>query len=160
MMTDSHGIPRRQALKYSGLAAAAPLLAAMRRDVSTTAPLSGTYQISVSDLDGQTTLPDGDVIRLEQGPSNAGSDQIEIALQLEGVSWWKGIQLDNIILCQAQDNQTYSASYVSFAEFESRNLNLWKAKLFGVHTPMYTVADAHTQMQGGNAYTFVWLLDG
>ena len=31
-MTDSHGISRRQALKYSGLAAAVPLLPAMRRD--------------------------------------------------------------------------------------------------------------------------------
>ena len=130
-----------------------------------TAPLLGngeimTYQINVSELNGQNTLPDGDKIRVEEGPSNIGSDLIEIALQLQGVSWWKGIQLDGIVLCQAQDNQPYSASRVSYAQLESLSLNLWKAKMFGIHTPMYTVADAHTALQSGRAYTFVWLLDG
>lgn len=119
-----------------------------------------TILVNVSDLNGETVLKDGDKIRLETGPSNAGSDNIEIALRLDGVSWWKGIELDYIVLCQAQDNQPYSSSYVSYAQFESLNLNLWKAKIFGVHTEMYTVADAHTQMKAGLAYTFVWLLDG
>lgn len=96
-----------------------------------------------------------------QVTKNACSPEyIRIGLMLgPGVTWWKGIQLDEIVVVQCQGTQNYSVSQVGYEVFKSRHLNFWKAKFFGVHTPMYTVADAITTMQGGNQYIFKWLKD-
>lgn len=115
--------------------------------------------IYTMDCDGETRLSDGDKIRLQESASSCGPNYIELGLRLEGVSWWKGLQLDGIVLAQCQDNQPACWSQVSYAQFETLTLTLWKATAFGIHTPMYDVADAHQKLQPGKSYTFDWLSD-
>nr|BFE50131.1 hypothetical protein GCM10017745_35580 [Saccharothrix mutabilis subsp. capreolus] len=114
--------------------------------------------INTSQLNGRIKLPDGDKIRLETTLNAVGSDEIQIALKLKGVSWWKGIQSSHVILCQCQDGMSWSAAHESYAEFTDLGLQLWKAKEFGIHRAIYELEDTDA-LQPGNGYTFVWLLD-
>ena len=116
--------------------------------------------IKFDQLNGETKLEDGDVIAVQVTENATDPAHIRIGLQLgPGVFWWKGIQLDEIIVCQCQDSQNYSVSQVSYQVFKDRNLNLWKAKAFGAHTPMYTITDSVQKMKAGNQYLFEWLKD-
>jgi hypothetical protein len=114
--------------------------------------------ITYQSLNG-STLPDGDVINAQVTRGVCPSTQIQIALKLNGVNWWKGIQSGPIVLCQCQDNQNFSETLFDVPDFEHYGLQLWKAKTFGVHTEMYTIDNAVLAMQGGNLYTFEWIRD-
>jgi len=110
-------------------------------------------------------LPDGDRILLfvnDHSPS-CPDGSIEIGLELYNVAWWKGVQLnDGTVLAQCQDAQISSLSAVGWDFFRTAQpIQLWKAKMFGVHTPMYVIMDAlPTGMRAGGRYVFIWEADG
>jgi hypothetical protein len=109
-------------------------------------------------LNGET-LPDGDVIQATATPALIDPSKVGIALKLSGVTWWKGIQSGPIVLCQCQDSQNYASTELALTDFQVKGLQLWKAKLFGVHTEMYNVSDAGTAIEGGHSYLFTWMHD-
>ena len=114
-------------------------------------------EISYYQLETGQTLQDGDVVVASSNTGSIGSSRIGIALRLSGgVTWWKGLQSGGIVLCQCQDSQSYASAELDLADFQANGLQLWKAKLFGVHTQMYDVVDAKTEMKGGNSYLFLW----
>jgi hypothetical protein len=117
-----------------------------------------TIQIEWQDLVDGKVLPDNDIIRVGV-TGGITPNMIEIKLQLSGVTWWKGLQASEIVLCQAQDTQTISSATMNYQDFSNRTFTIWKAKTFGVHTPMYTVNDQNSFMQAGNSYWFVWSQD-
>jgi hypothetical protein len=117
-------------------------------------------QVEFAQLNGQTQLADGDRIAVQVTKNACSEAYIMIGLRLStNITWWKGIQLDEIVMVQCQDSQNFSVSQVGYEDFKNRHLNFWKAKFFGVHTPMYTVADALAVMEPGNQYIFEWLKD-
>jgi hypothetical protein len=125
-----------------------------------TLPQTNHIQVTFAKLDGQTQLTDGDKISVQVTANVCSEDYIRIGLQLApGITWWKGIQLDEIVVVQCQDSQNYAVSQVGYEVFKNRHLNLWKAKFLGAHTPMYTVTDAATVMKPGSQYIFKWLKD-
>lgn len=125
-----------------------------------TLPQTNQIQIPFARLDGQTVLPDGDKISVQVTANVCSTDYIRIGLQLApGITWWKGIQLDEIVMVQCQDSQNYAVSQVGYEVFRNRHLNLWKAKFLGAHTPIYTVTDAAMVMKPGCQYLFKWLKD-
>ncbi len=116
--------------------------------------------IKYADIVGTKVLEDGDKIAVQVTENACPESSIKIGLRLgPGITWWKGIQLDEIVVVQCQDTQNESVSAVGYSEFKHRNLNFWKAKTFGAHTPMYTVVDAKDNMEAGNQYLFEWLKD-
>ena len=120
-----------------------------------TLPPTNHIQITFAKLNGQTVLADGDRISVQVTANACSTDYIRIGLQLApGITWWKGIQLDEIVVVQCQDSQNYSVSQVGYEVFRNRHLNLWKAKFLGAHTPMYTVSDAAMVMKPGSQYIF------
>jgi hypothetical protein len=110
--------------------------------------------VSFQQLEKGEKLPDGDIVRVlvaDGGDPNI----ITVGLSL-GVRWWKGIQSDNIVLCQAQDDQTSSLAGVPASQVHEHGLQLWKAKAFGVHTKMYNIENPRSWANGGKTYTFIW----
>ena len=116
------------------------------------------HTISWMQLNGTTSLDDGDKISVVMLPSGPSADKIAIKLQ-SNVTWWKGIQAGGIVLCQTQDGQNFSSSQFSVSDLNSNGLQLWKAKAWGVHTNEYNIGDAATYMAGGNTYVFTWQND-
>lgn len=124
------------------------------------APTPAAHKIYYRQLKNGDTLPDGDVIHMSvSNDRGVPPYEVEIQLQLSGVSWWKGIQSGPIVLCQAQDNQKLSIARFSLSDLQKKGLQLWKAKFLGVHHQMYNVEDASKEMGGGKTYSFVWLRD-
>jgi hypothetical protein len=118
-----------------------------------------SHNISWEELDGQHRLPDGDYIQVSELPGGAPSDKIEVQLILTGISWWKGIEANEIVLCQAQDSQTYSSAQIPLDVVNAKGLQLWKAKTFGVHHNMYNIHGVQGHLRGGNSYVFTWFRD-
>lgn len=116
-------------------------------------------EIHVNQLTNGEELGDGDVVKMSIAPGLIPSDRIGFSLRLDGVTWWKGLQSGDIVLCQAQDSQNFISTQLSVNDFKANGLQLWKAKLFGVHTHMYDVVDAVDQMAGGQSYLFTWSRD-
>jgi hypothetical protein len=114
--------------------------------------------VSIDELRSGAKLRDGDVVQLVEadGPD---PNNIDVSLVLDGVTWWKGIQAQEIVLCQCQDSQNQSHATLPASQVQDKGLQLWKAKLFGAHTPMYEIANPRSWAQGGKVYTFVWSRD-
>ena len=80
------------------------------------------------------------------------------------MTWWKAItehQDGNFIaeLVAIQDQP----GVIKFADVDINTLDIYeyvlsKAKLFGVHTDMYKIANAN-EMKGGCQYLFKWISD-
>lgn len=115
--------------------------------------------IHLNQLVNGERLDDGDVVKMTIAPGLIPPDRVGIALRLDGVTWWKGLQSGEIVLCQAQDSQTFISTQLSVDDFKAHGLQLWKAKTFGVHTQMYNVVDASDQIAGGQSYLFTWSRD-
>jgi hypothetical protein len=108
----------------------------------------------------QEKLNDGDRIAVQVTEGAVPPEKIQIMLQLgSNVTWWKGLEDSEIVLCQCQDTQDYSAAQLNYDEFKKRDFTFWKAKTFGAHTPMYHLANQNDFMKGGNSYLFEWLND-
>ena len=75
-----------------------------------TLPVTNHIQITFAKLDGKTVLADGDRISVEMTPNACNANYIKIGLELvPGITWWKGIQLDEIVMVQCQDSQKYES---------------------------------------------------
>jgi hypothetical protein len=123
-------------------------------------PVPEHIVIKWADLLQGNRLSDGDIIKVVSS-GGISPREIEIKLELTGnVRWWKGLQASEIVLCQCQDDQRQSSAKVDYAQFSDRTFTIWKAKAFGVHTPMYTIQDQNKHMKGGNSYYFSWSQDG
>jgi len=118
-----------------------------------------SHKISFSTLKKGSALPDGDVIRVDVAQNYTSDSKIAISLQLSGVTWWKGIQSGNIVLCQAQDSQSSTVTTIKYEDLKAGGVQLWKAKGLGRHWDIYDITDAISQMKPGNLYTFVWSKD-
>jgi hypothetical protein len=118
--------------------------------------------ITWEQLENKQKLDDGDKIAVQVHEHTCEPSQIEIALKLgPGRTWWKGLQAYEIVLCQCQDNQSYSLTRINLEDVLARQFVFWKAKFGGVHTPMYSLSDTtlHDKLKGGNTYLFEWLED-
>ena len=81
-----------------------------------------------------------------------------------GVTWWKAITEHQdghfkVELVAIQDQP----GVIKFADVDINTLDIYeyvlsKAKLFGVHTDMYRIANAD-EMKGGCQYLFKWISD-
>ena len=129
-----------------------------------------TINIIWKDLVSENVLDDKDRISVIETKDTVPSSQIEIGLLMgPGITYWKGIQLQNIVLCQCQDEQTKNVSTITYSKFKELDLIFWKAKAFGVHTPWYSLPNdnrngengkgKNDEMKGGNRYIFEWLRD-
>jgi hypothetical protein len=110
------------------------------------------YTITFDQLDGRT-LPQGDRIEVAvaDGPD---PNKITIAL-ISQVSWWKGIQANEIVLCQTQDSQNTSQADVDIARVHEKGIQLWKARGAGIHYNQYDVTNIRSWAQGGK-YTLLF----
>lgn len=111
--------------------------------------------VSFQKLEKGEKLPDGDTVRVSV-VDGGDPNTISVGLSLEGVTWWKGIQSNDIVLCQAQDGQTSSLAGVPASQVHEHGLQLWKAKAFGAHTQMYNIENPRKWANGGKTYIFSW----
>lgn len=119
-----------------------------------------TVAINWNQLVNGETLSDGDKIAVQVTTGVVPPEKIQIVLQLgSSVTWWKGLQASEIVLCQCQDTQDYSTAQMNYDEFSKRAFTFWKAKTFGVHAPMYEIKNQNDNMKGGNSYLFNWIKD-
>ncbi|ESA32798.1 hypothetical protein N836_24255 [Leptolyngbya sp. Heron Island J] len=117
-------------------------------------------EISWSQLNGSTSLSDGDKIYAKDPQEIDVPSEIEIVLCLgPGITWWKGLQSSEIVLCQCQDSQRYNSTRISYDTFKERTFTLWKAKFGGAHTLMYYIANQNEHMKAGYSYLFEWARD-
>ena len=123
-------------------------------------PGHGLFQlirISRNDLLNGHRMRDGDVIYLTETPAPAGTTEIRVSTAPHGL-WWKGVQVTDDSDRQICFVETGGADY---AGFDSRSVQaggcvvLWKAKMFGVHTPMYVIPTGDLSPDA-KCFTFHW----
>jgi hypothetical protein len=119
--------------------------------------------IDWNDVEQSRRLSDGDVVTAVT--NDVDPNTTEFVVQLAGhLDWWKGVQvLDNtdrqVGFVETQGFGTSSDLLaIPVIDIEvGGKLILWKAKRFGVHTPMYIIADLeHVK---GKRITFHWSAD-
>lgn len=115
------------------------------------------------DLEVSKRLNDGDVITLTYEDIDATNSEFLLELPPHK-AWWKGVQLlDNtdgqMGFLEVQDgNKLAGPLVVLSSDIEvGGHLVLWKAKAFGVHTPMYVLADL--EHVNGKRVKFRWVAD-
>lgn len=105
-------------------------------------------------------LPGGDRLVLTETRNALPAHRVSIALELgAGVSWWKGVQAGEILLCQCEGSLSHSAAQLDLQALLTRPLTLWKAQSLGLHRPAYTLADPAMHLRGGSALLLRWLAD-
>ena len=111
----------------------------------------------------QYRLRDGDNIRVTLSDTDAGWTEFVLTLA-PWKDWWKGLQVLDGTGAQIDFAQVEKSTKESgVVRVASRYLNpggslvFWKAKAFGVHTPMYRCADI--QDLDGKRATFEWYAD-
>jgi|GEM_PF-3700817 len=115
------------------------------------------------DLVDRKRLHDGDVLQVIETPTDP--DYTEFMLELpRHKTWWKGLQLCDstnaeIDFISVQNSRKVAGPIrVLNMDIEvGSKLYLWKAKLFGIYTPMYALADLGTKR--GKRITFRWVAD-
>jgi hypothetical protein len=119
--------------------------------------------IDWSDVEQSKRLQDGDVVSATTEDATPATTQFELDLAPHK-TWWKGLQvLDNTdaqigFLEVQDDNKMSEVLSVPSADIEvGGKLVLWKAKMFGVHTPMYVLADL--EAKAGQKVIFRWSAD-
>ncbi|MGP4093513.1 hypothetical protein [Nonomuraea sp. KM90] len=117
-------------------------------------------RISRSDLVGAHRLRDGDVLHLTETPAPPGTTEVRLSLAPHSM-WWKGIQVTDETHRQICFVETDGDRY---ATFESRSVQaggaivLWKARMFGEHTPMYVIPIGDLSPDG-KCLNFHWAAD-
>ncbi|MEE1834918.1 hypothetical protein [Streptomyces sp. SP17KL33] len=119
-----------------------------------------TKRIEWADLEAGKRLPD-DQIRLRI----TDFDEEDITLfrlsLLGAVNWWKGIEIKNsggqlVSFVEATGPQVGTTEVVWDA-IQGGTIVLWKAGVFGIHTPMYHV-DVPDHVKG-KRLSFRWVAD-
>jgi hypothetical protein len=134
---------------------------------------SFSYTIKVSQLDGTTRLPDGDLISIVEdttGDRKPGS--VTFTLEEAAGKWWKGIVFfkarqsndwEEIAAGSGDDlndpKYPKGTGSIPYDSLESGFLVLSKAKAFGVHSNVYLLQDASTALEAGKRYTVNWVED-
>src|SRR5688500_18392876 len=102
--------------------------------------------IDWADLEVSQRLNDGDVISVKFEDIDPNTSEFFLEL-LPHKTWWKGLQLrDNTngemgFLRVENSKKTDGPITVPSSDIDVGNtVVLWKAKMFGVHTPMYELA--------------------
>jgi hypothetical protein len=117
-------------------------------------------RISRNDLVNAHRLRDGDVVYLTETPAPPGTTEIRISMAPHGL-WWKGIQVTDDSDRQICFVETEGEMYASF---DSRSVQtggaivLWKAKMFGIHTPMYVIPTGDLSPDA-KCFNFHWAAD-
>lgn len=120
--------------------------------------------IDWNDLEVSKRLNDGDVINVSK--EDLGDPSVsQFVLQLSPhKDWWKGLQLlDNtdaqiaFIEVQAPQREASTDPISQNDIAVGGKLVLWKAKTFGIHTPMYILADL--ERVAGQKVTLQWNAD-
>ena len=119
--------------------------------------------IDWGDVEQSKRLQDGDVVSATTQGASPGTTDFQLNLAPHK-TWWKGLQvLDNtngqIGFLEVQDgNKASQVLSVPSADIQTGGkLVLWKAKMFGVHTPMYVLADL--EAKSGKKVVFRWSAD-
>jgi hypothetical protein len=115
------------------------------------------------DLERSQRLPDRDVVSVEYEDIDPGTTEIQLELA-PPLDWWKGIQTLNgtnagiaFTQCEGHGGQAGPDAVPSGDLITGGHLIMWKAKMFGVHTPMYGLGDLeHIQ---GKRVKFRWIAD-
>ena len=90
------------------------------------------------------------------------SGKTEVCLEASSnVSWWKGIKVfdtqgKNIGLMVTQDQSRLNCMTFDNSQLAGGKLELWKAKGFGVHTYVETLALNHSNINGKKV-TIHWI---
>lgn len=119
--------------------------------------------IDWGDIEASWRLQDGDVVMATEEDIDPNTTEFKLVLAPHK-NWWKGLQLlDNtdaeIGFIEVHDSIKESDT-LSVASSDIRvggKLILWKAKMFGVHTPMYILADLERKQ--GKKVTLRWIAD-
>jgi hypothetical protein len=107
-------------------------------------------------------LADGDELLVTVGETEQGVTEI-VLTQAPHKRWWKGVSLEDSRGAQIDMVEVEGSTHVSRAirvpseTLDFTRLVLWKAKLFGAHTVMYTTTDL--KAMAGKQVTFNWLAD-
>jgi hypothetical protein len=128
-------------------------------------PGRGLFQlirVSRNDLLNGHRMRDGDVIYLTETPAPAGTTEVRVSTAPHGL-WWKGVQVSDDSDRQICFVETGGAGALAadHAGFDSRSVQtggcivLWKAKMFGVHTPMYVIPIGDLSPDA-KCFTFHW----
>lgn len=150
------------------------------------APRSGrlaSYTIDWKDMNGQKTLPDGDVIKFEQIGIHANSFDVTIELVLQEGMWWKGVGVNEarpLNMGRGDFDHEYrefvggdwkaigdgkrgsfgsrAADYVVPAGSRVVGLILSKAKFLGIHERVYEVDFAKSGgLEPRGIFRITWL---
>ncbi|MBF8186646.1 hypothetical protein ITP53_13010 [Nonomuraea sp. K274] len=126
-------------------------------------PGRGAFQlirISRNDLVNAHRLRDGDVVYLTETPAPPGTTEVRVSTAPHGL-WWKGIEVTDDgdrQICFVESGGETHASFDSRSVRTGGNIVLWKAKMFGVHTPMYVLPTGDLSADA-KCFTFHWAAD-
>jgi hypothetical protein len=110
-----------------------------------------------------------DFVELTVSRGACAPENVEIGLtsQADGdpVRWWKGLRVlsregNQLGVSETQDNN-HSGGIMLFpaSSLPGMKLELWKAKLFGIHTGMYDLPLDPLERWGGTRFIFNWVRD-
>jgi hypothetical protein len=130
-----------------------------------------SYTLKISQLDGKTPLPDGDVISIT--PSGDGPPGVVTLTLTEAKGkWWKGI-----VFFKSRESNSWteiaagSGDELNDPKYKGKMgeidhsamavgfLVLSKAKFLGTHSNVYLLQDAAEALQSGGHYTVNWITD-
>ncbi|GAA1016262.1 hypothetical protein Aple_020830 [Acrocarpospora pleiomorpha] len=120
-----------------------------------------TVHIDWKQLENSERLPAGDQITLKISDYDE-DDVTQFRLRAGGaVNWWKGIEIKNsggqvVAWCESTAPQIGVAE-IEWDDIEGGKIILWKAGVFGIHTPYYDLdVDDHIKEK---KLVFRWTAD-
>jgi hypothetical protein len=143
----------------------------VQEEIAMAAP-SFSYTIKVSQLDGTTRLPDGDVISIVEESGDRRPGSVTLTLEEAKGKWWKGIVFfeardvnDWTEIAAGNGDELNDPKYgkrvgsTSHSTLDSGFLALSKAKAFGTHSNVYLLQDAAQALESGKHYKVTWSVD-
>jgi len=117
--------------------------------------------MSTTPVNGSFTVDGNNVIQTSQSGITAGYLQFSLATS-DNITWWKGIKIfdgKNNMICllatQDQDHGPDTSKQFNLGAFDDEiRVEIWKAKAFGVHTPMATVNFKTSDCNGKNTLLY------
>jgi len=113
---------------------------------------------------GRVKLPDGDLIEIEIRDNAVSSDIVEFVLQSgSGITWWKGLNVPDgggsSWDIYTQDSRTQDSVALWAGQVNNGQvLTFSKAKIFGIHFPVYTLGGLN-RIKPGSRVIIRWMKD-
>lgn len=122
-------------------------------------PTTNLHFLSLSSFDG--VLPDGDRIALVIEGTDLPSDRLLLRLRTQPGMWFKGVEshAGGIVKLESENGHTTNALSLRASELGSTTIIIVKAKLLGVHTPMYELPGGALAPLLGRRVIFDWMQD-